>query len=367
MIYIIVFAISLLLLYASIKAKKKPAKILFFALSIIIPCILASLRSINMTVDTMIYIEPLFKIAKKANFFDYIFNNGITNDVLYLIVSYVCAKISSSISVLFFAMELLVLAPLYIAIRRRYDKPFYVVLAAMAALALLYNASFNMARQAISLSFFVLAVEYLFEGKNKKYWLLSIAAFFMHWSAFIAFPIAFIIHRIKVSDKKTITGLGFVAIAIVGFFIVGSMNTFLNAINLGNLKIVEYISNHSMTEYTSNATADTLFFVFIYIVIKLFRRPSRGNNKNEDDAFSLLTLLGLIVMQYGAFIEYGFRLSYYFLYPVLILYVPKICETQKRNNAVILTLTIFMSLIFYWVFWVIISNYHDTYPFIMAR
>ena len=159
MIYIIVFVFSLAILRFSFIFKNKAIRFVLRVIALLIPCVLASLRSPRMTIDTAVYIEPLFRQAKMQSFTQFIFNNTITHDVGYLLVTYLVSQLSKNVAGMFFAISALVIIPAYLAIKKRYKTPGAIVVGMMILYVLLYNASFNMARQSISLSLGALAIK----------------------------------------------------------------------------------------------------------------------------------------------------------------------------------------------------------------
>lgn len=363
MIYIIVFVSSLVILRFSFIFKNKAIRLILRVIALLIPCVLASLRSPRMTIDTAVYIEPLFRQAKMQNLTQFVFNNTITHDIGYLLVTYLVSQLSKNVAGMFFAISVLVIIPAYLAIKKRYKTPRAIVVGMMILYVLLYNASFNMARQSISLSLGTLAISYLLKNEDRKFLIYSIIALLFHWSAFVLL----LIYVIWVSYRKDYKKIRIflLAMLVMGLVLVNILPSLLSLVGLGQTKIANYILSHSTNSYTSNATADTMYFIYVCIMCKTI---IPFDEKKREKAFCLfLMIAGLIVMQYGSYIEYGFRLSYYFIYPCMMLIVPNLFEANSKKQALLPKVILLASLGFYWCFWTVIANYHGTYPYIMAN
>lgn len=364
MIYIEVFVISLVALYISLITKNRLLHYIFLIISIALPCVLAGLRDFKVGGDVNLYVYPLFIKASKTSFLNFIFNNTYMNDYLYLLLTYICSTRFNSMFVLLFTIELLIILPIYKSLKINFKNKKQIVFGMFLVYAVIYNTSFNMVRQSIGLSFSILAISYLLNNNSKRFFIYSLIAFLFHWSAFILIIIYFIYKilstKILHGSQKTVILVSLVIFMFSLIFLLPQLSNILQQIGINN-RLTVFLNNFISDSYLSNNTADTLFFSVLLFMIYFYRKYFK--EKDEDYSFYLyLLILGIITMQFGSFIEFGFRLSFYFLYPVTFILLPKLISLPGKIKAY--DIIMYSMFAFYWYFWVFIANYHGTYPYI---
>lgn len=361
MIYIITFIISICF-FVLASVFKKINKFLFYiftSLGIMIPCILAACRDISIGTDVEVYIKGWFDYAKQCSSFNYFVNNLGIGDFLYLLITYCSAKLFNDISYLFFIIQLLNIVPIVIALNK-YDEKVNVPFAMILYFLFFYNMSFNIARQSISLSFFILGFTYLLNGKQKKFFVFLLIAFLFHSSAILGLGVYLIFIT---SNKKN----SYIYIALYLFAILLILLNFKSIIsiliNIGilpvryNLYITKYLRSELDFNFVNN------FFYLIIFSLNLFIY----NSKNFQKKYLLqLFVVGLAIFEFGIISSFANRASYYFLFPYIFLYLPQIFSKKEKltkNKILIATMTIIIFIV-YWVFWITIENVHETYPFV---
>ena len=114
-IYFGTFVISIFFLYLSEATKKtKAISFVFLAISIFIPCYLASQRDLSVGGDTRGYIYGLYNLAvtKKSSLLEYLVIAppwyAVPRTIIgYMSLTWACAKFDSGFQILLFMIELL--------------------------------------------------------------------------------------------------------------------------------------------------------------------------------------------------------------------------------------------------------------------
>lgn len=370
MIYVITFIVSLFLFKIGNELKKNN-KLFFYvfsALGIIFPCLLAAFRDLSIGTDVNVYIAPMFNAVNYANTFGEYLNRVIMcNDLLYLLITYLIGKISGSISVLFFVIQLLVILPIYISLQRTSKKTNDVILGMFIFFMFVNNMAYNMARQSIALSFCMLSYTYLDDKNYKKFLLFSIIGMLFHTSAsimFLIFLIHFVITTDKISDKlKKLFKIFLVAVTVFGILFISDLLPLIKLFGFSSDKIALYY--HYIRPTFNISIPNTLFYLFIMILVHFNKNKLSFSDKNYS-FYSFISLLSLVVLQAGAIITYADRISFYLFYPILFIIIPKLSfgKNNKTKNALLINLLIIIIFILYWVVWIVILKYHQTFPYI---
>ena len=372
MIYVLMFVTSLFFLKIACIFRKnnKLLFLLFSIIGILLPCLLAAFRDLSIGTDIKVYIQPLFNSASwYSDFYTYFLHpNSSINDILYLLLTFICQHLSKNISFLFFMIELLVVVPIYLTLLRSNKESNNIILGMFIFYMFFYNATFNMARQSIALAFSVLAMTYLNEKKDFKFILLSIIAYLFHSSAIVMLLI-YIFYKYKnnikiYSFKKSIVEF-LIIIAIMCFilFLPKILSIFIS-LGFDSLKFNSILTKYSMALDIN--WVNTLFYVYICLIINL--NEGYLKNKMQDFAFyKFMSFICIFVLQLGAVIKYSDRIGYYAFYPVLFIVLPKLAPasfrkiTKQEFRNLILITAVF---IIYWLFWIVIQNYHETFPYV---
>ena len=375
MIYIFTFTISIICFAIGLYFRNKNKFIFcFFSFfGLFFPCILAGLRDYTIGTDVNVYVAPLYQGAKYfKSFSDFITNKRSTvSDIFYLLLSYICAKKTTDITLLLFLSEFLVIYPIYKALLLLNQKKRYIIYGMLLFFLFFYNQSFNMARQSIAISLSILAMAYIINNRNVWGVLLLIAAFLFHKSTLIMIPIIIIY---KYLEKEEIPNYKKNKIKILLLSIVIILIPLLP-------KVLLFLINHNLVDYQHfsdilvkysrfeiNET-NTLFYALIYILITLSSNLLK-NKINNFDFYKFMSLLSIFILQFGAIIKFSERIGYYSFYMVIFFLIPKfVPDNIHRIKKKYLTFFLIMTITFilYWFFWIILKGYHGTYPYIFRR
>lgn len=194
-IYLLVFSVATIFFYLSDSTSKKYTKFIFALIGILVLSIFAASRSDEIGKDIQGYVLPIFNIAKSSNSFNDFINMGqnftdanssSSKEWTYLLLTYLCSRVSSTDVSLLFILQFLTVTPVYLSAvqfskRYKISVPFYM----LTYMFVFYLNSFNIMRQSIACAFFLLGFSY--EKTNKwKMLICYIISVLFHRMAFIA-------------------------------------------------------------------------------------------------------------------------------------------------------------------------------------
>ena len=370
MIYLLMFSISLILIYFGIKNKNKMfGKIMIF-IGLIIPCIMAGLRGMNVGSDTKGYVYNLYNNAKNIKHFSGMisFSDWLyySKDYAYLFVTFVIAKLGLPFQVLLFVIECLIVFPIYYAIKINSKNNKEIIVGMSLFYLLLYNLSLNMVRQSIAIAFVILIFSIFINALGKRYVLKSVflllIGIFFHDTALSVIPL-YLIYLLFNSNKikpkhKQIVFAGLITIIII-------MSIFYKQILLvlGNSgiypKALMYLNKYSILDFNyMGTTRNALIIATVLINKKVFM-------KEEYRFVLLLGVLNIVLGLLGMMITYADRISYYALFILALLYIPKLLF--KKNKITLNGLVLLSFMVLNWIVVILINNSNETLPYVLFR
>lgn len=376
MIYFLMFISSIILIYLGnrLKNKNKIISSVCEIMGILLPCFLAAFRHISIGTDTDVYVIRLFNTAlKDKNGFIHFYQNPYSNvsEILYLFVTYVCSRISSNIGVLFFVNEALVIIPIYIALKRINKNNINAISLGMFIFyTFFYNMSLNIARQSIAIAFTVLAFSYIGQKDKLKFLFFSFIAFLFHRTAIVLIPILGLYTFI---ESKKIDNLTKTNVKIIILFVLFIGIIFFKQILSGIIYMGVFSKYFSMIldKYVRNPIDFNQFNTIIYSILYMVIYINRKFLDKEIYNFSFykyISLLSIFILQLGGIVRFSDRIGHYILFPAIFILIPKIMpeslEKIKNRKAFCTITTIIVAFCIYWVFWILIQNVHETYPYL---
>lgn len=351
LIYLISFAISLYGISVADKFYKRKIVFVFFIFVSLFPVVmLACLRDVSVGSDTEKYINLIFKeaVGFRGEFLE--FRDMFPNfEGLILYIYFIIGKFTNSLYLLFLVLHLLVVVPIYIAAfkcRKSLSPPFFLFI----YLLVFYNESLSIIRQHIALSFALLALIFLNEGKIFKYLLLTFLSVFAHLTALIAiiFPVIMFITK-KFPIKKNISKYFlFVALSIVFFL---NLESFIIGIVSSGYIDARYIL-YTFEGSFSGAWGLSNLFIKIIVVLYIIKIWKKYPYNHIVDFFLLVSIVDIGFSLCGIISEPLLRLSYY---PRILMcaYIPYLVRNYpvrlygKKLNMNFLFSYIFL---FYWYY-----------------
>mgnify|MGYP004598912551 CR=1 FL=1 len=365
MIYIGMFVVTILCTYIAERTEKKEKKIVFVffsILSILVPSILAGIRTLDIGIDLQVYVEKIFLLATRCNTFKEYFEVCNT-DFLYMVVNYLVSRFTNNINWLLFVFELINMSLAYLFIyNNRKTNPMWLSMAVY--LFLFYNISLNLVRQGLAISVILFSMRYVENRKFIKFLICIVVATLFHSTAVFTIPVYFIFNIIENAKHKKIYKFLIVSVITIAVLNYENIIKFLiYDLRILSVKYINYITIYSREEIDFNY-AFTLFRLF-WIIISMICYKNLKNANEKNESYIFLLIIDLILNQIGMFSKYADRIAYYYGLPALIYMIPILYKGFKNNslNKFIVYLGILLMLIFYWWFIFIHFKTGETYPF----
>lgn len=344
-VYIIMLIISVFFASCAAKIKHKTEYRRAYRIYAVLSCLpffIVSAIRYEVGTDWYIYDRFFTAINKGTDKFkEPLFN--LLNRVIYLF--------TDDSQFLFIAVAGLILSFTFLAIyKQSVYIPFSILLFFLTPS---YFNSLNQLRQAVAMSIFLFASQYLWKRDWKKYFLWIIIATTIHISALVYVPVYFL-YGMKAEIKKHIMLL------IVG----------VPAIFVGKELLIKLISFtpyawYFDSEYTSNDFMFSSFIVSLFFLV-LYEYYNYVGNRNEDKMFSLMVnmqLLSLVCILCTGFIPQVSRISTAFE-ALTILTIPKmVLYEKKRNQRIIIYMLCVSLLLVALIYEVYICGFYDVVPY----
>ena len=149
------------------KAKKMTTRAALIAAVCFAFCLVAGARSLEVGTDTSIYPYRLFRQSLNSAFSPTFSHYISTVEPLYIVLAWLVTRATSSFTALLFATQAFAVVPLAIVTWRLAPK--YFGDGMMLYALLLFPYTLNIARQAISVAFLILAFAYLMKNKRWQF------------------------------------------------------------------------------------------------------------------------------------------------------------------------------------------------------
>ena len=381
-IYIICFLISCLLI--KISNKQKSNKILYHILNtiaVLLPCILAGLRSTTIGTDVEVYLDKIFESAKNSsNFSDYL--NGswwliyrtrhvYDYEIGFTTLVYLIQKITNNIHFVLFFIQALTVVPIYLGLRKVEGFESKIPFAMLIFYLSLYNTSLNIMRQMISISIIFYGTCCLMYSKRGtiKFLISYILSCCFHDSA-IFYIVIFVLYKIlniklgeklylRLNDRIKISYKALIVIIIMTMSLLIMFNTEFLMNVLKELGFKQYNWLKGSFEFSFSKVIRVLPIIVSLVVC------SKYYIKKDKNAYMYIILfaLAVIVSEFSSINIYGERLSYVFQIFNTIL-VPTLCNSHPNKNVNRILKALLICYYFaYWYYYFAYTNSSETIPY----
>lgn len=374
--YLVVFFISMLILNFGLKQKNRKVGFAIEILALLIPCLLAGFRAVNIGTDTKGYPLKLYNYAGSGVSFKELVSFSdlwyLSVDYLYLAITYIFGHFHLSFQFYLFILEMLVIVPYYFSLKNELKDKNSIIFGMFLFFFTFYNLSLNMIRQSISISFALLSFsifknEQINISKVKRI-IISFGVLFVgylfHDTIVIMLPFYAVYSffknkKINIKSKK-IVSCTIVLLMFLLLILYKPVLQFISSLGIYN-KINYYINTY--TRFDIDYTGTLLNFL---IVLLIYWGKKDIDNSNDDYLFaSTISWCNMIMFFFGTFIKYTYRIAYYLFYMLLSFYIPILFNKNLENNRKKQYLRIAIILIFivYWSFVILIKNSNETIPY----
>lgn len=362
--YLLAFSLSL---YATHIASHSKARIQFYVISffaILPPVFLAGFRDVSVGSDTSFYIEGVFEdaVSVKSDLEGLIYLRP-TLEVPYLWINCLIARFSNSLTTMLLFNHSLVMIPLYIA-AMKWKKMLSPVFFLFVFYFTCYNETLSTIRQAISISFSILAFTEFVIGKKRWFLLNSFITLLFHNTAFIplTFPLLYILvqHFPIKKYKFNYIIVGIIVVNIL-YFISGLV---IWLINIGVIS-ARYIAYTAFSDVFEAELGLSNFVIKIFILLCVYYFYRINSSKSLIDVFLIFAFLDLGFSLCGLIINHLIRLSLYpramvcISMPFLLHTIP--CVIRSKYGIYITLKGCFILFLFaYWLWVIILGDFAAT-------
>lgn len=382
-IYIITFLFTIvftILCEYELKKHRKKRPVLFSAIAVFIPCIIAGLRAPGVGIDSGTYAYTDFLIAlRSCNFSSYYLHSAV-KEILYPIIVYVSSRISDHFFVLYFFSQLLINGPVYIALFmiKRERKDFSIVISYAAFLFLYYNLSLSVIRQSMATSYIILGytIYKITKKYNIKTILLYACAALTHTFALAIIASIVILDRIINDTRKELWKKALIIFVIIAA--IANVNRILVlASSLLPGIMTKYINTFNYLDVSGLSYGDTLMKVVFFLMcvtatykntqnrnIDIARKESNGNVLSLKN-YTFFGAIGILFQFISIISEYLVRISYYYQFFMIIpigVFYTAFTKKERPLMKIVSVLLLFM----YWYIVYASWNWHGTMPFEFA-
>lgn len=380
MIYLFIFFISIFFIVLGLNQKNRKIGLVLELIGLLIPCILAGVRSTDVGTDTSGYPLSLYNFVSEGYSFNQLvdFSNMwyLSADKVYLFITYIVAHNNLSFQFYLFIIEVLIIFPYYISLKINNKNNNNSIIFGMFLFFLaFYNLSLNMIRQSIAISFVILSFT-IFKNKdiknNKKRVFISLLLFCIaygfHNTTLFCLPFYFLYSYFEKKDRK-LKNKQFVNILICLFF--SSLPVFYKPILtfIGNFGLYNKVSLY-LDKYT-NFDIDFLgTFVNLVIIFIIMNNKKIIQKSNQNYIFVVtLAFCNLFLSFLGAFVTYTQRVAYYLYFILLNNYIPlqfntfNLDEEETKSNVKIIRFITVIIFLLYWFIVILMNNSGETLPY----
>lgn len=333
------------------------ARRFFYALSIILPALLAGLRDLTIGADTGGYPIEIFDIACSSHSLsDCIYEVGFfvfCHDVGYIFLAYLISAFTKDSFFFFFITNLIVNWGVFFFLYKAKSRfQFSLWLGWLSYLFIFYNRTLNLSRQSIAIAIVLISITYLWDKKYIKYGALTVIALSFHTSAIIT-----LMYFFEYFVEKRKYRLMFLLCLI--FIIVGN-SFFINSV----LSSIPQLAHFS--RYTTASEGNIGLFESFVKLLAIFYLLGKLNKHKLFSRYQVSRFVYLILIEIFLFscnyIDGNIgRIAYYFL-PVYFIAIPIVlnCSRSKAKNELIYI----GCLMGYWVMVIIVQGQTCTFPYL---
>lgn len=379
--YLTCFTITGFFAWINDYSLRKNRKILILITAIfliLIPAVLAGVRSYTVGTDVNFYVRPSFELARSFNsmqewfsiyknpgYITYNFERG------FFLLVYLTSRLSSDTHILLFSIALIEGIFVYLSLYKLH-RQCNIFIGEIVFLLTQYNAFYNMVRQGLAMSICLFAVSILLSGDHNKYlkfFLWVFVAIQFHSTAAIA--ILFFIVYISLNDPYKITFIKkislMVLLAIIIILFIPILQ-YIAKIGILPVRFLDYLNGGSEYSTAKISVIGLLVYYSSYIVL-LFGSKYL---KKEKYFFVFVAFMDMILILLANISFYLYRMAMYFLIIRIFLLSQRTLYAPRRSENIldgpnILYMEAIGSVILYFVYFIGIFNWHQTIPYLFMN
>ncbi len=330
--YLFFILVSLVLFFISTATYKKTPIFFVSYLIFVLPLsFLGGFRDETVGTDVHVYGVLYFQNALRTqSIFDLI--TSVKGEWGYHILIWICSRISNDIHFFFFVSELIKIL-LVSSTALYFRKIISPTLFMFAYLTFFYFTGFNIMRQVFAVSIIIYGLRYLFEKEQWKFLFICFLATMFHSSAIVAlliFPIYILAHR------KYLSIFVHASILVALFIGISIVLERLKSLNLGiySEKALLYTQKEGAIIAKTNILIAFSFLLSSWLF--KFRNIKIPSFNNLYFIFCILIAYNLVFLIISPMFEVAFRLSWYQIPLMLIIYLIYLKNQRSHQNRILL-------------------------------
>lgn len=335
LVYVVIILLTTLFCWLSIHIKEKELKIIFAALTILFPSIMAGIRY-GIGTDYVYVYEPYFEELKVT----IIPWSEDRFELAYRLINIFIANVLQlNFSWVMFIMALITHSFVYFAIINYKDK-INVTIAMFTYMMLYYQMSFNLVRQCCAMAISLYALKYI----NKKvyiYFILIILGMLFQKTVGIMLIIP-LVKKIYVNRKKKFEVIKYLSY-IVLLLVILNFRTFYELFSHNEL-IGYYIRSYLRTT-DSNIGIGAVIRVVPFLLPILFINNEIKKDKMFRLSYSLFCIGSILRLMAYVTTTFAERLALYFIIAQVLLigyYFKNIVKHKKLISAFLIIMIVFL-------------------------
>ncbi len=374
MIYIFCFIWTLIFTYLAekqLKEKNKTKALLCLPFAILIPSLVAGLRSLDVGRDVAAYVTPAIKNALSMNFADYMKSPINFGDYLengYRILIYIFAHISSSSNFSMFMLQLLTMIFVMLFAYKKRDK-MSMTFVMLIYMLVWYCVSFTFMRQSLAIAIILYSITFFEEKKYIKTLILFLLAISMHMISYVSlviYGLMFISRsNIGVRKKKLIYFCYFLVLVLGTLFFEPIVYFLTNVVSILPTKYYDYTQFYFPEQSYSQLSELVMKLFCIFSSLFYMRYANKENSKIDITVVLLLLLTDLSSFLISYKIVNASRIGLYFYYIGLFYLIPNIKMIFKNDGKMRFGVSICLIIIMFgsWVWKFPIKNWCEEFPY----
>ena len=375
MAYLTCFLISLLFAYLAKKASDKISFLLFSAISLIIPIMLATLRDYSVGVDTLNYLtaDMYWQGASSASslteYMKYYLQNGGRSEPLFALFIGIIAQTTGEYRVFLFLAQAVIMIGIYVGAYRmkEHSDP---VLTLLLFYLLYFNYSLNATRQYMALAILFAAMHDIEEGKYKRYLIFVIVAMLIHNTSILGIPLLILyylfygrskIQQENISAQQKSVSLGkrvvIAGLLIGAYFFFDEIARVLINIGLLNKSYLIYLNLKSNASFLASRMFLLAEIIGLVLIMKSFR-----NNNIHPDFFLFCTFAFFLLFQLAPVMRTGARVARFFSV-INICTIGMAVHGQRGQRKIMVGILVISVALLFWIYTYAYTNYSHTMPY----
>ncbi len=305
LVYLITFVISFILAFIGNKQIKGSLRFFFFALSILIPSLLAGFRDETVGYDILIYAVPCFNtlldITNIKDLFSFMATSGL--EPMYVIFNFIITRFTDDIFWSFFLQQIIVLSLVMITCNRL-KNIINVPIIYLSYLLFYFCNSMTSNRQVFAVAIVFFSFYYIIRNDLKKFIICIAVATLFHNSAIFTILI-FYIYRYAVNIKGKIDFIKLSYIIVIGFLFYVFFPVIINFLITNGLINSKY-ERYMNAEYNFHKI-DILIMLLMYLITFFNKKLPAYNN-----VLKLFIITAIFINLCGQYNDVATRMAIYF-------------------------------------------------------